>query len=379
MKHFTTKKLAIVFSLIVSISYTALALQTPSSKLNKIQSIIDKATQGKLQGVLVSIESPEHGKWIVKSGFANAETKTLIDKKAIFSLASIGKTYTAVTVLKLVEEGKLQLDDKIQKYLPKEIINGLPNAEKVTVKQLLGHTSGFYNYNANPELNELYLSGSLKLDTLSHINALRRYAYGKTYPRAIYGMYNYCSTNYLLLAMIMDNILPEGHIKFVRDLLKQHNFKNTYYKQLPKFSDLQYYGDIDLDEKLENLTKQTIETTNWYCGDDGMYATIDDATSFLKKLMKGKILGKKVLKEMMMWNDDKNPDYGLGLMADKGFPYKLSIGHSGRGIGITTDLYYFPDKEMTIAIFCNTGLRSASPVFKKEYNKMRNKIIKRLF
>ncbi|WP_298753953.1 serine hydrolase [uncultured Psychroserpens sp.] len=373
-----TKKIAL-FILIGCVSFALLSFEPNNSKFKKIQSIIDKATDGKLQGVLISIESPEYGKWIGKSGYANTKTNTLIDKNAIFSLASIGKTYTATAVLKLVEDGKLQLDDKIEDYLPREIIEGLPNAEKVNIRNLLGHTSGFYNYNSNPELNKLYLSGNLKLDTLSHINALRRYAYGKTYPKAIYGKFNYCSTNYLLLTMIMDTILPDGHVKYMRDFLKHHGFKNTYYKQIPDSSSLQYYGDINLDETLENLTSQTIETTNWYSGDDGIYATIDDATNFLKKLVDGKILGKEILKEMMTWNDENDPDYGLGLMADKSFPYKFLLGHSGRGIGITTDLYYFPHKDMTIAIFCNTGLRSASPIFKKEYSKMRNRIIKKLF
>ena len=45
------------------------------------------------------------------------------------------------------------------------------------------------------------------------------------------------------------------------------------------------------------------------------------------------------------------------------------MGHSGRGIGTTTDLYYFPKQDMTVAIFCNNGLRAAAPGFRKSYNK----------
>ncbi|MEX0316172.1 MAG: hypothetical protein AB3N18_18475, partial [Allomuricauda sp.] len=61
------------------------------------------------------------------------------------------------------------------------------------------------------------------------------------------------------------------------------------------------------------------------------------------------------------------------------FPYKFLMGHSGRGIGITTDLYYFPKQDMTVAIFCNSGLRSASRDYAKTYHRMRKKIIKKLF
>ena len=95
--------------------------------------------------------------------------------------------------------------------------------------------------------------------------------------------------------------------------------------------------------------------------------------------MKGEILSAKILKEMTTWNDEKHPDYGLGLMVGKGFPYKLLIGHSGRGIGITTDLYYFPKQDIVIGIFCNTGLRSGAKELGDAYYKMRNKIIKKMF
>nr|WP_299485413.1 serine hydrolase domain-containing protein [uncultured Allomuricauda sp.] len=366
----------LVFSLII-ISACA---QTKSGKLARIQSYMDAATSNNLVGVSVYIKSPKLGQWIGTSGYSNLEKRIPLKENDIFGLASIGKTYIAVAVLKLVEDGKLNLDDKIQKYLPQEIIDGFPTAKDVTIRHLLGHTSGLYNYNRNPELNELYLSGNLKLDTLSHINALRRYAYGITEHTKPLGEYKYSSTNYLLLSMIMDSVVPKGHEAYMReDLIAKFNMEDTYYKQTPPERLVEHYGDIDENNITENLSKETIETTNWYSGDDGIYATIGQASIFMEKLLKNKILDEKTMKEMTTWNDEKDPDYGLGLSADKSFPYKLSIGHSGRGIGITTDLYYFPKQEMTVAVFCNSGLRSASKDYAKTYYKMRKKIIKKLF
>jgi len=331
-------------------------------------------------GVSILIESPKYGKWIGTSGYSNLENKIALEKSDIFGLASIGKMYVAVAALKLVEEGKLGLDDKIETYLPQEIINGFPTAKNVTIRHLLGHTSGLYNYNKNKELNELYLSGNLKLDTLSHMDALRRYAYGITKHTKPIGQYKYSSTNYLLLSMIMDSVVPEGHETYIRkQLIEKYDLKDTYYKQTPPKRLVEHYGDIDQNEITENLSKETIETTNWYSGDDGIYSTIDQASKFLKLLMNGKILNKKIMTEMMTWNDEKDPNFGLGLEVDKSFPYKLSIGHSGRGIGITTNLYYFPKRDMIVAVFCNSGLRSASKTYRKTYYKMQKRIIKKLF
>ena len=128
------------------------------------------------------------------------------------------------------------------------------------------------------------------------------------------------------------------------------------------------------------LTDKVIETTNWYSGDDGIYASIRDAARFLDLLLiQENILSSESIMKMKKWNDLKNPDYGLGLMIDKSFPYGVLYGHSGRGIGATTELYYFPKQEMIVGIFSNSGIRSTSKSFAKTYYKMRNKIVLKLF
>jgi D-alanyl-D-alanine carboxypeptidase len=368
----------LLFILLLSITDQVVGQNLPR-KHRKIQKYLDEATHDKLTGVVVYISNPKRGEWISTSGYANMESKKPLQKDHIFSMGSVGKMYNAVAVMKLAEEGRIKLDDKISNYLPKEIIDNIPNAKEVTIKNLLGHTSGFVNYEHDPELNRLYLSGQLKLDTLSRYDALKRYVFGKAALFNPSAKYDYSSTNYLLLAMIVDRIVPEGHSDYLRKLITKHGFTNTYYLQTPPNKNVAYYGDLNRDEVVEDLTAQTFETTNWLTGDDGVYAPIEEAAHFLQDLMKGKILNQQSLKEMMTWNNDKKPDYGLGLMADKSFPYKFLLGHSGRGIGTTSDLYYFPKQDMTVAIFCNNGLRAAAPTFRKAYNKMRMKIVKKLF
>lgn len=346
-------------------------------KTKSIQKIIDKATDKNLVGVSIYIKSPDLGEWTLVSGYSDNENKIKLRKNDVFGLASIGKVYTATAVFKLIENGKLKLDDKISVYLPKEILDNVVFADHVTVRHLLGHTSGFYNYNKNPELNRLYLEGKLRLDTVTHMDILRDYFYGKEPTNKPGERYKYSSTNYLLLTMIMDKILGYDHALFVRELLKECELDETWYKETPPQL-IKHYGDLNQDGISEDLTAQTIETTNWYSGDDGFYASISEAGVFLENLVKGQILNDTTIKQMMTWNS-KKPDFGLGLMADKAFPYKLLVGHSGSGIGMRTDLYYVPHKDMTIAIFSNSGLRSASKSYAKTYYRMRSKIIMKLF
>ena len=141
--------------LCLSVNLYAIPVKQLPRKYKKIKQYLDKTTKNKLAGVSIYIQRPKHGEWTASSGYANLEHKEFLHKDHIFSMASIGKMYNAVAVLKLVEEGKIHLDDKIGNYLPAEIINSLPNAKEVTIRHLLGHTSGFVNYDSDPELNRL--------------------------------------------------------------------------------------------------------------------------------------------------------------------------------------------------------------------------------
>ncbi|HRG78352.1 MAG TPA: serine hydrolase domain-containing protein, partial [Cyclobacteriaceae bacterium] len=235
-------------------------------KQRKIQTIIDNATET-LPGIAVYINDPKAGEWIGVSGFADVENKILLQQDHIFSLGSIGKMYAAVAALKLAEEGRLGLDDKISLYLPEEIISNLANGQIITVRHLMGNTSGLYNYESDPQLNELYITGKLKLDTVSHLDMLKRYVFAKSAMSKPGEAYHYSSTNFMLLAMIMDTLIPQGHSDYLQQLVSNHGFTKTYYRQTPPAKLINHYGDLNRDGQIENLTKQTIETTNWFMGD----------------------------------------------------------------------------------------------------------------
>ena len=359
---------------------SAAAQPSPGGKsFRKIQRYLDDATVSELTGVVVHIQEGSSGVWIGSAGYVDNKTQERVDKDKVFSLASVGKMYTAVAAMKLVEQGTLGIDDMISKYLPAEIIRNLPNGSKVSIRHLLGHTSGWQNYDSDSALNRLYLSGKLKLDTLTHLNALRRYAYGKPALAEPGKAYHYSSTNYLVLAMIIDRVVPEGHTVYLRNMLAAHGLTNTYYRESPPARNVHYYGDLNLDGVVEDLTPQTFETTNWFAGDDGVYAPAAEAARFIRRLMKDSILHPATLTLMKTGNIGIKNDTGLGLMADKSFPYGQLYGHSGRGIGTTADVYYFPKRDLSVVILSNTGIRASSPKFKKAYLKMRSKIVKKLF
>lgn len=378
MKNFFKPVVWLVF-LVLNLSPFISKGQTNSDKFKKIQRSLDKAVENGLAGISVYISHPKHGEWVGTSGFADFENGTPLLPEHIISVASVGKTYAATAAVLMQEEGLIDLDALITEYLPEETTCGIPYADEVTVRQLMNMTSGFYNYSRHPELNELYVNGAIKLDTVSHQEALERYVFTMPAWAKPNERYSYSSTNYMLLAMIMDKQLGYPHQKYYEEkIFKPLNLKNTYYRNTPPKNLAQHYGDLYERDTLSNLTDQMIETTNWFMGDDGVYSTAREVGQFMKALCKGEIVSENSWKEMTDWVMPDRKDYGLGLMHDKEILYREIIGHSGAAIGSTADVYYISHRDILVAIVSNTGKRNGSERFKKAYNKTRFSIVKKL-
>jgi D-alanyl-D-alanine carboxypeptidase len=99
------------------------------------------------KGATAAVVFPGREMWVGASGISHEGTP--ISKDMVFCIASVTKAFTATLILQLMEEGKLSLSDSLKKWLP-----DFQNIDKnITIKQLLNHTSGIYNYSMNPEYN----------------------------------------------------------------------------------------------------------------------------------------------------------------------------------------------------------------------------------
>ena len=151
-------------------------------------------------------------------GFYDFATHQPVDEHSAFHLASISKTFTAMTVLKLWEEGRLSLDDSLQKYFPKLPYPG------ITVKMLLDHRSGLPNY--------LYFMDSIwnkkvKATNWDVVNfMIDHHPKADAPPNRIY---HYCNTNFLLLALIVEIVTNESFPKYMKDsVFTPLGLKDTY-------------------------------------------------------------------------------------------------------------------------------------------------------
>ena len=113
------------------------------------QTLINEITSSGIVGITMAVYEPNKGIWMGASGKSDLHNDIDMEVCNLIRVGSTVKMVTAVTVLKLIEEGKLNLDDKISSYLQGDVIEKIENAEVVTIRQLLQHTSGIYNYIQN--------------------------------------------------------------------------------------------------------------------------------------------------------------------------------------------------------------------------------------
>jgi D-alanyl-D-alanine carboxypeptidase len=351
------------------------------SKYRKIQKYMDKAVESGLVGLSFYIDHPKYGQWTSQRGFANLETKEQVTEESVFYLGSISKNYTATIILQLKEQGLLSLDDKMSDYLPENVVRGFQYGDQVTILQLLNMTTGFPNFEYDEKTLEDYFAGKLDLSSTPPPEVLVQYIYGQPGNFKPGERYQYSSTNYILLCMIMEVVTQRPHAELFTSLFKEHGLTDSYYKneQAPSKLLVEGHADEDDDRNFENTSAQQKAYADWSYGEDGVTSTMSDMVRYFDLLLDGEIITEASLSEMKTLGTPDRPRYGLGLMYDKGFPYKYFIGHSGWGFGTQANYMYFPEQDITIAIFCNTAYRFGGEKIEKAHDKFLTKTAKKLF
>lgn len=340
------------------------SINTAHSKAARMQQVLDDMVQAGVPGIALAIHTPE-GYWAGSAGFAKIETSEPMHPCHLQYGQSVAKTYLATAILMLFEDGKIDLDGKITDYLAADVVSMITDADQITVRMLMNHTSGIPEYNDKPQYVTYLLQHPLReftsMDYLEFIAGMPLlYEPGSRH--------RYTNTNYVLLALIADSITGD-HTGFINtELLSAHGLTNSCYHSAGCFSDdmlVNTYWDRYSNGEIENCSQMQIVNVQSLVGDDGIVATPIDYIKFMQALLGGQIIGQVALDEMMQFVE-KTPDsedgYGLGIHRDmyNGF---ADLGHTGGGIGSGYILSYFPDKDAYIFLGINIGTIIYSPNF----------------
>lgn len=341
---------------------------TTHPKAAQYQAVIDKYVARGLPGISILIRD-DKGLWTGGAGMADIAEGIAMKPCTVSKGASTTKTFIAALVMLLTEDGTIGLDDKISKWLPDEVISNVRNAADVTVRMLLNHTSGIYDVIDD---NGFYLA---VLNDPPHnwtSKELVKYVYGDEPVFAPGTDVEYSNTNFLLLAMILDKTTGGDHSKALRSrVLDPLGLADTYYywhEALPA-EVAQGYFDFYNNGTILNITNYNTGSGNGY---GGVYTTVYDLQTFVEALVRNKtILKPATLSEMLTYtqtDEGYNRANGLGVFKDflERSPDQYGIGHRGRDLGYTADMYWFPNQDYTMTYLINYGTDAKSdlrPVF----------------
>ena len=281
-------------------------------------------------------------------GYRNAADKVANNEQTIFQIGSITKQFTSAIILKLQEEKKLSVSDKLSKYFP-----GYPKGDSITIEQLLTHTSGIYNYTNDGKFMENEVTKPTNRET---IMALFK---DKPLDFSPGTGWNYSNSGYSLLGYIIESVTKKPYEQAVRKYIftplqmTHSGFDFTHLKSNEKAT-----GYFKLDDK-ETLAAPIVDSSVSYSG-GAIYSTIGDLYLWHNALVKNKILSKD--EQEKAYTPVKNK-YGYGWSIDS-VEGKRRVSHGGGIHGFVTNIARVPEDDICIVLLSNASDPSLGEITK---------------
>lgn len=289
-------------------------------------------TNNKFMG---SIAVSQDGKVIyTKSiGFADVENNQKANENTKYRIGSISKTFTTVLVMKAVEDKKLDLNQTIEKFFPT-----VPNANKITIKQLLGHRSGIHNFTNDDEYMTWYTQPKTEKEMVEIITKI-----GSDFEPD--SKADYSNSNFVLLTYILEKTYKQSFADLLdKQIIKPLELKNTTFG-----GKINTTNNESKSYSYKGSWKEEPETDmSIPLGAGGIISSPSDLTKFSDALFGGKLLRAESLELMKTVVDG----YGLGLFKIP-FYDKTGFGHTGGIDNFTSMFSYFPDGNVSYAMTSN--------------------------
>ena len=305
-------------------------------------------------GVSVSIITDSGEIWNTASGISHGTIS--LTANMMFNVASVTKTFTAATILQLMEDGILTLEDQLHEWLP-----DFPNIDStITIRQLLDHTSGIFDLWDYPDLFDSITADYSRIwSPIETIEAFTLSPYSSPGEE-----YHYSNNNYILLGMIIQEATGSEVSTEIRSrFLEPLGLANTYLavEEVVPNNIAHGWYDLDGDDSLDDL--MTVSWNAYYSIDwtaGSMFSTPEDIARWSQALFQGGILNPTTLDEMQAFRAHSIPGnatagYGLGVsvLYLDAFNNAEARGHGGEGPGYRGMMAYLPEHGYHLSIWLN--------------------------
>lgn len=330
----------------------------------KLQRILDETVaDGAIPGAVLSVSVPGQAPWSGSSGIAARQTGKPMAPDTRVRIASISKVFTAVVILQLVEEGRIDLDAPLATWFPDLV----PNAGQITIRNLLNHTTGLYDYLEDRSfVNRAYQQPDRSWAPRELVE------YAAQFPAAFRpgakGAWDYSSTNYVILGMVAEQVTGRSLAAEMRQrIFEPLQLADTFFAPEEQVQGVQARGYSSALDQTNAPMTLVFATAN-------IVSTADNVRRFAEGLFGGRLLQPATLDLMKTFVDGKGQynmpalEYGLGVMRNRlpvgpgpdGRPRTAEVttvmGHIGGFGGFRSAVWFAPESGITLALGVNQAV-----------------------
>ena len=314
----------------------------PEALRAKLEQALDQtmATYN-VPGAAVGVWVPGKGTWIEAAGVADRATNAPVTRDMIWPLRSVTKSYTVTLILQLAGEGKLSLDDTIDKY-----VEGVTDGAAITLRELAAMSSGNADYVGEAFIKDFEIDPN-KIFTLDELNS---YALGKPANFAPGTKRIYTNANTNLLGAVVEKVTGKTFKDALSErILEPLGLKNTHYvvdaRQWPEPHAIGY-------EPVDGVLTPQPANLSIYGPAGSMVSNLDDERVWAEALATGSLLASAMQSERLVGAPlEEGPPYdryALGIGETGGW-----WGHNGEGFGFTAAMFHNDGSGATVVVFMN--------------------------
>jgi CubicO group peptidase (beta-lactamase class C family) len=311
--------------------------QSPASLANAVDGVVNAALQQQsIPAIAVALAKNGTILYAQAYGFSNLVTHQASQTNTIFEIGSITKQFTAALIMKLQEQGKLQVDDSINLYLPEY---GFPPA--ITLRMLLTHTSGLWDFTTLPQYQGWAVNGVSEATVLTAVSqAPLEFKPGTSY--------SYSNSNFFALGAVIEKVTGVSYEANLQQYIFQPlGLTNTYYSLPPAAQSAIGY--------INSGVRAIVVDRSAPFAAGALSSNVFDLVAWDNVLINGKVVSPASFKAMTTSNGFTIPgggSYGFGLGLDT-FNNRNIIVHDGAINGFTAENLVFLDNGFTVVVLTN--------------------------
>ncbi|MGW2018445.1 serine hydrolase domain-containing protein [Streptomyces sp. NPDC001927] len=316
-----------------------------TARLDKV--IEDVRTQAGIPGLVAGLWMPGKGRYVRASGVADKVTGEPMSTDVFLRIGSETKTFTVTALLKLVDDGRIKLDDPIAKY-----IAGVPNGWKITLRHLAEMRSGLFPYTDDEDFQHDLLS-----DPSRYFSPYEVLSYGYTHKNTFApgAQFQYSNSNLVLLGLVIEKVSGHRLVDFLeKRVLRPAKLRHTLLPEGAEFPEPHPRGYTNQTLSGE-VTDSTDWNPSWAWAAGAMISNLEDLRRWAKIVATGELLSPETQAQRLKFLPTGFPgtSYGLGIFNSGGW-----IGHNGSIPGYETVTVYLPSQKATLVLMLNTDITS---------------------